>query len=117
MKQENFATRLQKAMAKKGYKQVDLVNKTKIDKTLINKYLANISEPKQDKLEILAQALDTNEVWLMGYDVPMNATNEHNTKIIKINDNLKVYINKEKKITAEDVLEVNKILMEELEKK
>ena len=26
---------------------------------------------KQDKLTILADALNVNEVWLMGYDVPM----------------------------------------------
>ena len=52
-------------------KQVDLVNKTGLDKTLINKYLAGIMKAKQDKLTILADALNVNEVWLMGYDVPM----------------------------------------------
>ena len=68
---ETFANRLQKAMNYANMKQVDLVNKTGLDKTLINKYLAGIMKAKQDKLTILADALNVNEVWLMGYDVPM----------------------------------------------
>lgn len=68
---ESFANRLQKAMNYANMKQVDLVNKTGLDKTLINKYLAGIMKAKQDKLTILADALNVNEVWLMGYDVPM----------------------------------------------
>lgn len=68
---ESFANRLQKAMNYANMKQVNLVNKTGLDKTLINKYLAGIMKAKQDKLTILADALNVNEVWLMGYDVPM----------------------------------------------
>ncbi len=68
---DTFQNRLKKAMDLKKFKQVDLVNKTNIDKTLINKYLAGLMKAKQDKLTILADALDVNEVWLMGYDIPM----------------------------------------------
>lgn len=68
---ETFQARLKKAMEFNNMKQVDLVNKTGLDKTLINKYLAGIMKAKQDKLTILANALNVNEVWLMGYDVPM----------------------------------------------
>ena len=68
---ESFANRLQKAMNYANMKLVDLVNKTGLDKTLINKYLSGIMKAKQDKLTILADALNVNEVWLMGYDVPM----------------------------------------------
>jgi transcriptional regulator with XRE-family HTH domain len=68
---DTFANRLKKAMNYTNMKQVDLVNKTGLDKTLINKYLAGIMKAKQDKLTILADALNVNEVWLMGYDVPM----------------------------------------------
>ena len=63
-------------------KQVDLVNKTGLDKTLINKYLAGIMKAKQDKLTILADALNVNEVWLMGYDVPM----ERNLNAYKVDE-------------------------------
>lgn len=68
---DTFSNRLQKALDCSNMRQVDLVEKTKLDKTLINKYLAGIMKAKQDKLTILADALNVNEVWLMGYDVPM----------------------------------------------
>lgn len=67
---DTFQSRLKKAMDFNNMKQVDLVNKTGLDKTLINKYLAGIMKAKQDKLTILADALNVNEVWLMGYDIP-----------------------------------------------
>ena len=69
---DTFSNRLQKALNFSNMKQVDLVEKTGLDKTLINKYLAGIMKAKQDKLTILARALNVNEVWLMGYDIPMD---------------------------------------------
>lgn len=69
---DTFSNRLQIALNHSNMKQVDLVEKTGIDKTLINKYLAGIMKAKQDKLTILAKALNVNEVWLMGYDIPMD---------------------------------------------
>lgn len=68
---DTFQNRLKKAMEMKNIKQVDLVEKTGLDKTLINKYLAGITNARQQKLTKLAVALGVNEVWLMGYDVPM----------------------------------------------
>lgn len=68
---DNFQSRLKKAMELNNMKQVDLVEKTGLDKTLINKYLAGISNARQKNLTILADVLNVNEVWLMGYDVPM----------------------------------------------
>lgn len=67
---DTFGNRLQKALEYSNMKQVDLVEKTGLDKTLINKYLAGLMKAKQDKLTILAEALNVNEVWLMGYDIP-----------------------------------------------
>lgn len=71
VKQDTFANRLKKAMNINNFKQIDLVNKSKLDKTLINKYLNGKSEAGSDNLTILSEALGVNEVWLMGYDVPM----------------------------------------------
>ena len=85
MKNDTFANRLKKAMELNNFKQVDLVNKTKIDKTLINKYLKGISEAKQDNLTLLANALGVDEVWLMGYDVPEVDTNLLNEFLINVN--------------------------------
>lgn len=68
---ESFSTRLRKAMDAKNIKQVELSEKTKIPKASINQYLSGYAEPKQDRIFILAQALDVDPVWLMGLDVPM----------------------------------------------
>lgn len=71
---DTFQNRLKIAMSIRNMKQVDLVEKTKLDKTLINKYLAGVSNARQKKLTILAEALNVNEIWLMGYDVSMDRT-------------------------------------------
>lgn len=68
---EEMKTRLRQALEKRGMAQVDICKKTGIEKSLLNKYLSGVSNAKQDKLSLLAKALDVNEVWLMGYDVPM----------------------------------------------
>lgn len=77
---DTFSNRLQKALDFRNMKQVDLVEKTGLDKTLINKYLAGLMKAKQDKLTILAEALNVNEVWLMGYDIPK----DRNVKLDKL---------------------------------
>lgn len=52
-------------------KQVDLVKITGIGKSSISTYLSGEYEPKQRNIYKIAKALDVNEAWLMGYDVPM----------------------------------------------
>ena len=77
MKEQNlaeFKDRLQQALDRKGWKAVDLVEKTDVPKGAVSYYLAGKSKPKADRLYILAQALDVSEAWLLGYDVPMART-------------------------------------------
>lgn len=73
---DTFANRLQKAMNFKNMKQVDLVEKTNIDKSLISNYLKGKYKAKQDNLYLLAKVLNVSEAWLMGYDVPMERSSE-----------------------------------------
>jgi transcriptional regulator with XRE-family HTH domain len=68
---EKCSNRLAKALAIRGMKQHELCEKTKIPKSAISQYLSGAFEPKQDRLYIIAQALDVDPVWLMGFDVPM----------------------------------------------
>ena len=63
--------RLQQALDRKGWKAVDLVEKTGVPKGAVSYYLAGRSKPKADRLYLIAQALDVSEAWLLGYDVPM----------------------------------------------
>ena len=73
---EKCSTRLAKALAIRGMKQHELCEKTKIPKSAISQYLSGLFEPKQDRLYIIAQALDVDPVWLMGFDVPMEKEKE-----------------------------------------
>lgn len=81
---DTFQNRLQKAINIRNMKQVDLVEKTGLDKTLLSKYLSGISNARQDKLTALAEALQVNEIWLMGYDIPMESIPIKNIEKIKI---------------------------------
>ena len=68
---EKCSVRISKALAIRGMKQSELCEKTKIPKSAISQYVSGSFEPKQDRLFLIAQALDVDPVWLMGFDVPM----------------------------------------------
>lgn len=68
---DTFQKRLEKALLVRNIKPVELHEKTGISESLISKYLSNKAIARQKKLTLLADALNVNEVWLMGYDVPM----------------------------------------------
>lgn len=63
--------RIAEALRIRGLKQVELVEKTGIKKSSINNWLAQRWQPKQDAVLKMAQALNVSEMWLAGYDVPM----------------------------------------------
>jgi len=79
MTEKNTATfkdRLREAMLYRNMKAVELVEKTGVPKGAISYYLAGKSQPKADRLYIIAQALEVSEAWLLGYDVSMHRTAE-----------------------------------------
>lgn len=67
------AQRIKEAMSLRGLKQVDLVEKTGINKGALSSYISGRYIPKQNNLCILAKALNVNEYWLSGYNVPMDS--------------------------------------------
>ena len=71
----SFKDRLQQAINENNIKPIDLANKTKLSKSLISGYLNGKYLARQDKLSILANALNVSEAWLMGYDVSMSKQN------------------------------------------
>lgn len=79
MKELTTADRLKQIMSERGLKQVDILEACKpycerygvqVKKNDLSQYVSGKVEPKQDKLSILGMALNVNEVWLMGYNVP-----------------------------------------------
>lgn len=67
-KREN---RIREALSLRGMKQVELCEKTGIKKSALNNWLNQRWQPKQEPLYKMARALDVSELWLAGYDIPM----------------------------------------------
>jgi len=82
LKTKTFAERLNEALILRNMKPSDLVLKSKdqLEKSSVSHYLSGKYNAKQDKLTVIAEILNVNESWLMGYDVSINPT----TKGIKI---------------------------------
>ena len=70
MKRE-FKDRLKQAMDFRNVKAVDLCERGNIPKSAMSYYTSGRSEPKHERLYIIAKLLDVSEAWLLGYDVPM----------------------------------------------
>lgn len=68
---ESTANRIRIAMNIAHKKQIDIVRETGIDKGALSSYLKGKYEPKQDVIHKLAKALNVSEMWLWGYDCPM----------------------------------------------
>lgn len=70
MIKSTFSERLNFIIKERGIRQKDLCLQTGISKSAMSQYLRGSFEPKQQKLHLLAVALNVSEAWLMGYDVP-----------------------------------------------
>lgn len=75
---EMLKDRLKKAMDYREIKAVELCERGNIPKSAMSYYMSGRSEPKSDRLYILAKLLDVSEAWLLGYDVAMERSVEQN---------------------------------------
>lgn len=66
--------RLKEALNIRGMKAVELSERSGINKPSISCYLSGRYEPKQEALYKMGKALDVAEMWLAGYDIPMERT-------------------------------------------
>jgi repressor LexA len=66
-----FTDRLRTAMDLRGTRAIDLARDTGLSKARISQYTNGIYVPKADAMHKLARALDVSDLWLEGYDVPM----------------------------------------------
>lgn len=74
---DDFAHRLDLALKRNNMRPIDLSNKTQIDKSSISRYLSGDWKASQKRLTLIAMALNTNEAWLMGYDVSDEPNKSH----------------------------------------
>lgn len=75
--------RLAEALESAGMRPIELSEVTGIPKSMISYYLNGKTKPKADRIYKISQALNVNEAWLLGYDVPKSRTAEQ-----KKNDDL-----------------------------
>lgn len=68
--------RLKEALRLRNMKQAELAELTGISKQSINCYVSGRYEPKQEALYKMGRALDVAEMWLAGYDIPMERPKE-----------------------------------------
>lgn len=76
---ERIATtseRLKEALRLRDWRQADLVRATGLDKGSISYYISGRYEPKNESIYKMAKALDVSDMWLWGYDVPMERPKE-----------------------------------------
>lgn len=81
-----LSDRLKQGMHLRNMKQVDIIEKTGINKGALSSYISGRYEPKQNNIHLLALALDVSEAWLMGHDVPMERSaspDNHNDTIMQ----------------------------------
>lgn len=71
---ENIAAlkdRLSIALEYRNVRPVELSEKTGIPKSAISQYMSGYAKPKDERVYLICKALDINEGWLLGFDVPM----------------------------------------------
>lgn len=84
---ETCGKRIEKALTTRKMKPADLCKLANVPKSSLSLYLKGAYEPKQDKVYKMASVLNVNEVWLMGYDVPMEKDEITPTKMVELTEN------------------------------
>lgn len=67
-RKDTFNRRFNRALSDKAIRPVDLAKKTGLSENTISQYRKTVS-PDIDRVAILANALQVNPVWLLGYNV------------------------------------------------
>lgn len=85
-KVSTISERLQIAMDKRKIKQIDLARVADVNQGALSRYIKGSYEPKSATIYKLALALDVSDMWLDGYDVPMERSQKQ--KEIDFKNNL-----------------------------
>lgn len=82
MKKKTTAERLREIMETRRLKQIDILEMcapiceregVQLRKNDVSQYVSGKVTPRQDKLAVLAEALEVSEVWLMGYGADLES--------------------------------------------
>lgn len=96
---ESTSMRLNKALSIRGLTQKDICDRTGLSSACVSQYSTGKAKPKADKIFLMAKALNVDETWLLGYDVPMekskgNFSNVNTDAIVDyiIDDDMRIMI-------------------------
>ena len=84
--------RIRQALAVRSMKQSELCEITKIPKSAISEYISGAYKPQQDRVFLIAQALDVDPVWLMGFDVPMEPEKKSPPSELQLTEGAKILV-------------------------
>lgn len=119
MKISTFAVRFREALEIRHMTQTELHERTGIGKGSISTYLKGTWKPKQDKVDLIAQALRVDPAWLMGYDVPMDpAASAYNDEddmediisALRSSEDLRLLARKALKLSDQNIKTATKVL-------
>ena len=92
-KTSSTSDRLKEIMRIREMKQADLARATGLAKGGISNYITGRYEPKSDVISKLAKALNCSEMWLWGYDVPMERQNNVSPEEPELSEGEKMLLN------------------------
>ena len=86
----NFSERLQTALKKANKKPVDLAQSTGLSQALISQYLNEKQIAKNDKISLIAEALNVSESWLAGFtdEIGLFGIEEVNVPLLEVPRNI-----------------------------
>lgn len=75
--------RINTAMKHRCMTQAELARRTNLSRPTINQYVKGVAIPKQDRIFILAKALNVSPTWLMGVNDNMNIIKSVNNSLVE----------------------------------
>lgn len=81
-----ISDRIKEGMRIRGLKQVDIIERTGINKGALSSYISGRYSPKQTNIHLISKALNVSEAWLMGYDVPMERSIDDDNYVDELSD-------------------------------
>ena len=96
MNKVEIKERIKQGLELREITQSQLASKANIDKGQLSSYISGKYKPRQNNIDALAAALNVNEAWLMGFDVPME----------RISDKAKSFQTTPKSAQCKEILDV-----------
>ena len=100
MNKVDIKERIKQGLEIREITQTQLAARANIDKGQLSSYISGKYKPRQNNIDALAAALNVNEAWLMGFDVPME----------RASNNVETDQSVSKSVECKEILEICKQL-------